>query len=147
MFEPFHCTVITRRYWTVKLFFWTLCIFVLRYISSLNDTCLKGRTILLSTHFMDEADLLGDRIAIMASGKLQCCGSSFFLKKRYGAGYHLIMDKSSECNVKGVTALLQKHIPNIQVNNNINVWVLLFIVENYTSRNRQEYYCINMSVQ
>jgi ABC-type multidrug transport system ATPase subunit len=24
-----------------------------------------GRTILLSTHFMDEADLLGDRIAIM----------------------------------------------------------------------------------
>jgi ATP-binding cassette subfamily A (ABC1) protein 3 len=43
-----------------------------------------GRTILLTTHFMDEADLLGDRIAIMANGKLQCCGSSFFLKKKYG---------------------------------------------------------------
>lgn len=26
----------------------------------------QGRTILLSTHFMDEADLLGDRIAIMS---------------------------------------------------------------------------------
>ncbi len=27
-----------------------------------------GRTILLSTHFMDEADILGDRIAIMSEG-------------------------------------------------------------------------------
>uniref|UniRef100_A0A672YJV7 ABC transporter domain-containing protein n=1 Tax=Sphaeramia orbicularis TaxID=375764 RepID=A0A672YJV7_9TELE len=40
----------------------------------------QGRTILLSTHHMDEADLLGDRIAIISHGKLKCCGSpSFFL--------------------------------------------------------------------
>jgi ATP-binding cassette subfamily A (ABC1) protein 3 len=32
---------------------------------------------------MDEADFLGDRIGIMAEGKLQCCGSSIFLKNRY----------------------------------------------------------------
>lgn len=44
----------------------------------------KDRTIILSTHFMDEADLLGDRIAIMADGELKCCGSSMFLKKKYG---------------------------------------------------------------
>ena len=44
----------------------------------------EGRTILLTTHHMDEADLLGDRIAIMAEGDLQCCGSSMFLKKKYG---------------------------------------------------------------
>ncbi len=43
-----------------------------------------GRTILLSTHFMDEADLLGDRIAIMAEGVVQCAGSSLFLKNKYG---------------------------------------------------------------
>jgi len=43
-----------------------------------------GRTMILSTHFMDEADLLGDRIAIMADGQLQCCGSSMFLKNVYG---------------------------------------------------------------
>ena len=30
----------------------------------------KGRTIIMSTHFMDEADLLGDRIAIINNGKL-----------------------------------------------------------------------------
>ena len=43
-----------------------------------------GRTIVLSTHFMDEADLLGDRIAIMASGVIRCCGTSLFLKHIYG---------------------------------------------------------------
>ncbi len=34
---------------------------------------------------MDEADLLGDRIAIMAEGVVQCAGSSLFLKNKYGA--------------------------------------------------------------
>lgn len=48
----------------------------------------RGRTILLTTHFMDEADLLGDRIAIMAGGELQCCGSPLFLKKKYGVEKH-----------------------------------------------------------
>ena len=44
----------------------------------------KDRTMVLSTHFMDEADLLGDRIAIMAEGVVQCAGSSLFLKGKYG---------------------------------------------------------------
>ena len=43
-----------------------------------------GRTMILSTHFMDEADVLGDRIAIMAEGQVQCCGTSIFLKNIYG---------------------------------------------------------------
>lgn len=43
-----------------------------------------GRTIVLTTHYMDEADLLGDRILIMAKGQLQCCGSPLFLKSIYG---------------------------------------------------------------
>ena len=40
---------------------------------------------------MDEADVLGDRIAIISQGKLCCCGSSLFLKSRYGSGYYLTM--------------------------------------------------------
>lgn len=38
---------------------------------------------------VDEADILGDRIAIMAEGQLKCCGSSIFLKQRFGIGYSL----------------------------------------------------------
>ncbi|XP_028910083.1 ATP-binding cassette sub-family A member 2 isoform X2 [Ornithorhynchus anatinus] len=52
-----------------------------------------GRTILLSTHHMDEADLLGDRIAIISHGKLKCCGSPLFLKSTYGEGYRLTVVK------------------------------------------------------
>lgn len=44
---------------------------------------------------MDEADILGDRIAIMSNGQLQCCGSSLFLKKTYGVGYQLTIEKRS----------------------------------------------------
>ncbi|XP_055783098.1 phospholipid-transporting ATPase ABCA1-like [Salvelinus fontinalis] len=52
-----------------------------------------GRTIILSTHHMDEADILGDRIAIISHGKLCCVGSSLFLKNQLGTGYYLTLVK------------------------------------------------------
>ncbi|TRY85186.1 hypothetical protein DNTS_030944 [Danionella cerebrum] len=56
----------------------------------------KGRTIILSTHHMDEADILGDRIAIISQGRLCCCGSSLFLKKNYGKGYYLTLERANQ---------------------------------------------------
>jgi ATP-binding cassette subfamily A (ABC1) protein 3 len=47
----------------------------------------RSRCILLSTHFMDEADLLGDRIMILNRGVVHSCGSSLFLKSKLGVGY------------------------------------------------------------
>jgi ATP-binding cassette, subfamily A (ABC1), member 3 len=44
----------------------------------------------------DEADILGDRIAIMAEGQLRCAGSSLFLKKMYGVGYQLTIEKQTK---------------------------------------------------
>ena len=35
-----------------------------------------NRTLVLTTHHLDEAEVLADRIAIMASGKLLACGTS-----------------------------------------------------------------------
>ena len=55
----------------------------------------QGKIIILTTHYMDEADILGDRIAIMAEGKVQCTGSSLFLKNRYGVGYNLVISKKT----------------------------------------------------
>jgi ATP-binding cassette subfamily A (ABC1) protein 3 len=51
----------------------------------------KDRSIILTTHHLDEADVLADRIAIMARGKLLTLGSSDFIKKNFGVGYHLIL--------------------------------------------------------
>uniref|UniRef100_A0A3B3YXP1 ABC transporter domain-containing protein n=1 Tax=Poecilia mexicana TaxID=48701 RepID=A0A3B3YXP1_9TELE len=53
----------------------------------------QARTIILSTHHMDEADILGDRIAIISHGKLCCVGSSLFLKTHLGTGYYLTLVK------------------------------------------------------
>lgn len=78
-----------------------------------------GRTILLTTHFMDEADILGDRIAIMADGELKCSGTSFFLKKRFGTGYRLVCVKNEGCDENNVTNVLREYIPGIQVQEDI----------------------------
>uniref|UniRef100_A0A7M4FED3 P-type phospholipid transporter n=1 Tax=Crocodylus porosus TaxID=8502 RepID=A0A7M4FED3_CROPO len=61
---------------------------------SIWDLLLKyrsGRTIILSTHHMDEADILGDRIAIISQGKLYCSGSPIFLKNIFGTGFYLTL--------------------------------------------------------
>uniref|UniRef100_A0A8B9HSE8 ABC transporter domain-containing protein n=1 Tax=Astyanax mexicanus TaxID=7994 RepID=A0A8B9HSE8_ASTMX len=62
-----------------------LCIF------SKNVCGFPGRTVILSTHHMDEADLLSDRVAIISQGRLHCCGSPLFLKSMLGAGFYLTL--------------------------------------------------------
>jgi ATP-binding cassette subfamily A (ABC1) protein 3 len=61
-----------------------------------------GKIIILTTHYMDEADVLADRIAIMSEGKIQCIGSSLFLKNRFGIGYNLKIEKNNKCDPKEV---------------------------------------------
>lgn len=48
-----------------------------------------SRTILLTTHFLDEADLLADHIAILERGRLRAEGSSVELKEKFGMGYRI----------------------------------------------------------
>lgn len=53
----------------------------------------EGHAIVLTTHSMEEADLLSDKIAIMADGRLAAGGSPLDLKKRFGVGYRLTVVK------------------------------------------------------
>ncbi|POM66858.1 ABC Superfamily [Phytophthora palmivora] len=82
-----------------------------------------NRVMVLTTHFMDEADILGDRIAIMAEGQLRCCGSSLFLKNRYGAGYNFTLVKSSDpaapCKEAQLQSLIMARIPAAKVLSNV----------------------------
>ncbi|KJK91928.1 hypothetical protein H633G_04253 [Metarhizium anisopliae BRIP 53284] len=61
------------------------------------------RTIVMTTHFLDEADLLADNIAILSKGKLRAEGSSAQLKDRFGAGYR----------VHVLNAKYMKHAPKV----------------------------------
>ncbi|KAF3479767.1 uncharacterized protein GIQ15_06743 [Arthroderma uncinatum] len=47
------------------------------------------RTILLTTHFLDEADVIADSIAILSKGVLKAEGSSVELKHKLGSGYRI----------------------------------------------------------
>ncbi|KMZ69207.1 ABC transporter A family member 2 [Zostera marina] len=58
-----------------------------RHVWDIIEEAKKNRAIILTTHSMEEADILGDRIAIMAKGKLRCIGTSIRLKSRFGTGY------------------------------------------------------------
>ncbi|KPI36704.1 ABC transporter A family member 2 [Cyphellophora attinorum] len=53
------------------------------------------RTIILTTHFLDEADLLADHIAILSKGLLKASGTSVALKHKLGSGYRVHVYKSA----------------------------------------------------
>ena len=52
------------------------------------------RTIIFTTHFLDEADLLSDQIAILSKGSLKAQGSAVELKHRLGGGYRIHVFKT-----------------------------------------------------
>ncbi|XP_004706220.1 phospholipid-transporting ATPase ABCA3 [Echinops telfairi] len=94
----------------------------------------SDRTILLTTHFMDEADLLGDRIAIMAQGELQCCGSSLFLKQKYGAGYHMTLVKEPHCKPEAIARLVHQHVPSATLESNAGAELSFILPKESTHR-------------
>jgi ATP-binding cassette subfamily A (ABC1) protein 3 len=72
--------------------------------------------------------LLGDRIAIMSNGKLQCMGSSMFLKNKFGVGYTLTIVKESQSKQQGdvlssisqeIEKIVQKNIPAAEPLSNV----------------------------
>ena len=62
----------------------------------------KDKVILLTTHSLEEAEFLADRIGIVKDGKLICCGSSSFLKEKFSCGFNLnfILKEKTAMNVK-----------------------------------------------
>uniref|UniRef100_A0A673LI06 P-type phospholipid transporter n=1 Tax=Sinocyclocheilus rhinocerous TaxID=307959 RepID=A0A673LI06_9TELE len=110
---------------------------------SIWDLLLKnrpGRTVILSTHHMDEADLLSDRVAIISKGKLHCSGSPLFLKNCFGVGFYLtlvrhmkdqrkkevretsvkghhdtIPERILDGNVESITTLIHHHVPEAKL--------------------------------
>jgi ATP-binding cassette, subfamily A (ABC1), member 3 len=67
------------------------------------------RTMIMTTHFLDEADLLADQIAILSKGSLRAEGTSVALKERLGAGYRIRVPKGQDLSrlpeVEGVTRM------------------------------------------
>ncbi|KAG5019798.1 hypothetical protein JHK87_015653 [Glycine soja] len=71
----------------------------------------QDRAIILTTHSMEEAEVLCDRLGIFVDGGLQCIGNPKELKARYGGTYVFTMTTSMD-HEKDVENLVRQLSPN-----------------------------------
>ncbi|KAF0852638.1 mitochondrial ABC transporter A family member 7-like [Andalucia godoyi] len=67
----------------------------------------EGKAVLLTTHALEEAEALADRVCIVNSGNLECIGTVEELKNRYGNGYSMqiaLTDHGSAANSQSSSA-------------------------------------------
>ncbi|OUM61278.1 hypothetical protein PIROE2DRAFT_20970 [Piromyces sp. E2] len=69
---------------------------VRRLIWSILNDISSNRTIMITTHSMEEAEVLCHRIGIMSHGTLRCCNTQLRLKELYGAGFKLTYSNKPE---------------------------------------------------
>ncbi|XP_047503071.1 phospholipid-transporting ATPase ABCA1-like [Pieris napi] len=83
-----------------------------RQLWDLLSSLRGSRTVLLSTHFMEEADALGDRVAALQGGKLRCHATPMYLKRALGTGYRLSFTTIGLPREQAITEVIQSYIPD-----------------------------------
>jgi len=81
-----------------------------RHVWDVIEAAKQDRCVVLTTHSMEEADILGDRIGIMAKGRLRCLGNSVRLKSRFGAGYKVSVSVGSHIRPDDPKAVAVKQL-------------------------------------
>ena len=72
-----------------------------RQLWNILAECRGKRAMVLTTHSMEEADVLCNRIGIITNGVLRCIGEQVKLKTLYGGGYHLYINCHKEKYLEG----------------------------------------------
>ncbi|KAL6357950.1 hypothetical protein LRP88_08129 [Fusarium phalaenopsidis] len=69
------------------------------------------RSIIFTTHFLDEVDVLADHIVILSKGKVRCQGAAAELKNLHGGGYRVLAPASAlRLDLQYPTTMHQDHI-------------------------------------
>lgn len=74
----------------------------------IQELIAAGRTIILTSHSLDECEALCNRIGIMYHGQLQCIGVTQELKNSLGDGYTLIIKLTESMGIPEITQLKDK---------------------------------------
>lgn len=63
----------------------------------------KDRVVVLTTHNLEEADYLSDRVLVLHTGQVKAIGDPLSLKQKYGSGYQvrMVVDQSIAKPVAG----------------------------------------------
>lgn len=100
-----------------------------RQIWEILSNCKEGKCMILTTHIMEEAEVLTDRIGIIINGELKCLGSKFKLKRIYGRGFKLVI------NTNYTISTNDNNVNEIDNNNNQNEINEDFIENDYFNNN------------
>uniref|UniRef100_A0AAR2LEQ5 ABC transporter domain-containing protein n=1 Tax=Pygocentrus nattereri TaxID=42514 RepID=A0AAR2LEQ5_PYGNA len=103
----------------------------------------QERTVILSTHHLDEAEVLSDRIAFLERGGLKCCGSPFYLKDKLAKGYNLTLtkkalDSEEKFDSEEVKAFIHSHMPEAQQKEG-EMGDMVYSLPAYSSQNASAY--------
>lgn len=103
-------------------------------IKQLRD---EGKTILLTTHHLDEADELSDRLAVMSKGRVFAIGAPEFIKKKFGVGYHLEVTPNYDKNCTPeqfedlkpkISEVVNKYIESARPDEQVGTGVIRFLL-------------------
>jgi ABC-type multidrug transport system ATPase subunit len=76
------------------------------------DAAKQQAAVVLTTHSMEEADALADRIAIMVRGRMRVLGGSLTLKQKYGNGYQVSTAESQHSTASKTRPTMEcRHLP------------------------------------
>uniref|UniRef100_A0A6U0IYI5 ABC transporter domain-containing protein n=1 Tax=Sexangularia sp. CB-2014 TaxID=1486929 RepID=A0A6U0IYI5_9EUKA len=75
----------------------------------------KGRCVVMTTHQMDEADVLGDEVCIMSDGRMHVIGTPLYLKDKHGSGYRLLLSARTKDKVADVKAKVGSLCPHAKL--------------------------------
>lgn len=73
----------------------------------------KDHTIFITTHYMEEAESLADKIAIISHGQLLCYGPSIQLKRRFETGYILKLLTNDRFKQVAVMDTIREFVPDV----------------------------------
>lgn len=72
----------------------------------------EGRSVVLTSHSMEECEALCTRMAIMVNGRFRCLGSVQHLKNRFGDGYTIILRVAGpDPDLKPVMEFIERELP------------------------------------
>lgn len=71
----------------------------------------KDRVIFMTTHYMDEADIITDRKLILSRGVIRCLGSSIYLKNHFQMRYNLEVETDFP---KDVEEIIKYYVPETE---------------------------------
>jgi ABC-type multidrug transport system ATPase subunit len=72
----------------------------------------EGRSVVLTTHHLEEVEALAQRVTIMDRGEMKCIGSLQHLKNKFGDGYELTVKANDLSHISGLTAFIAQALPS-----------------------------------